>query len=66
VPVPAEAPVLQGMLAAGFAVAPGERYRLQSPPAVRVTSAALDPADAPRVAAALAACLRPGAGASAA
>jgi DNA-binding transcriptional MocR family regulator len=64
VPVPAEAPVLQGMLDAGYAVAPGERYRIQSPPAVRVTTAALAPAEAPRVAAALAACLRPAAGAS--
>ena len=64
VPVPAEAPVLQRLLEAGFAVAPGERYRLQSPPGVRVTSAALEPADAPRVAQALAAALRPGASAS--
>jgi DNA-binding transcriptional MocR family regulator len=64
VPVPAEAPVLQGMLAAGYAVAPGERYRLQSPPAVRITTASLEPAEAPRVAAALAEALRPAAGAS--
>lgn len=64
VPVPAEAPLLQGLLAAGFAVAPGERYRLQSPPAVRVTTAALPAGEAPAVADALAACLRPGAGAA--
>jgi DNA-binding transcriptional MocR family regulator len=64
VPVSAEAPVLQRLREAGFAVAPGERYRLQSPPGVRITSAALEPADAPRVAQALAAALRPGAGAS--
>jgi DNA-binding transcriptional MocR family regulator len=64
VPVPAEAPVLQGLLAAGYAVAPGERYRLQSPPAVRVTTAALPAADAPAVADALVACLRPGASAA--
>lgn len=64
VPVPAEAPVLQGLLAAGYAVAPGERYRLQSPPAVRITTAALAAAEAPAVAAALAACLRPGASAA--
>jgi DNA-binding transcriptional MocR family regulator len=64
VPVPAEAPVLQSLLAAGYAVAPGERFRLQSPPAVRITSAALDPSEAPQVAEALAAGLRPGAGAS--
>lgn len=64
VPVPAEAPVLQGLLAAGYAVAPGERFRLQSAPAVRITSAALEPAEAPRVAEALAATLHPAAGAS--
>jgi DNA-binding transcriptional MocR family regulator len=64
VPVPAEAPVLQGLLAAGFAVAPGERYRLQSAPAVRVTTAALPPDEAPALAGALAACLGPGASAS--
>jgi DNA-binding transcriptional MocR family regulator len=64
VPVPAEAPVLQGLLAAGYAVAPGERFRLQSPPAVRITSAALEPAEAPALAAALAASVRPGAGAA--
>jgi DNA-binding transcriptional MocR family regulator len=64
VPVPAEAPVLQQLLEAGFAVAPGERYRLQSPPGIRITSAALDPADASLVADAVAAALRPAAGAS--
>ena len=56
--------MLQGLLAAGYAVAPGERYRLQSPPAVRVTTAALDRRRRPAVAAALAAALRPGASAS--
>jgi DNA-binding transcriptional MocR family regulator len=64
IPVPAEAGVLQSLLAAGYAAAPGERFRLQSAPAVRITTAALDPADAPRVADAVAACLSPGAGAS--
>jgi DNA-binding transcriptional MocR family regulator len=39
VPVPAEAPVLAALLAAGFAVAPGERYRPVAA-AVRITSAA--------------------------
>ena len=58
--------MLQGLLAAGYAVAPGERYRLQSPPAVRITTAAaLEPADAAaRGAPALGArAPRPGAGA---
>jgi DNA-binding transcriptional MocR family regulator len=64
VPVRAEAPLLERLQQAGFAVAPGERYRLQSPPGVRITSAALVPEEAPRVAEALAAALRSGAGAS--
>lgn len=62
VPVAAEAPVVQGLLAAGYAVAAGERFRLQSPPAVRITTATLEPAEAPQLAAALVAALRPGAG----
>jgi len=60
VPVPAEAPVLQGLLAAGYAAAPGERFRLQSPPAVRVTTAALPADAAPALAEAFAACLHAG------
>ncbi|HLH28139.1 MAG TPA: aminotransferase class I/II-fold pyridoxal phosphate-dependent enzyme, partial [Acidimicrobiales bacterium] len=57
VPVPEEAPVLAGMAARGWAIGPGSRHRLASPPAVRVTTARLDPADALAVAAALAATL---------
>jgi DNA-binding transcriptional MocR family regulator len=64
IPVAAETSVIQSLLGAGFAAAPGERFRLSSPPAVRITTAALDPADAPRVAEAVAASLRPGVGAS--
>ena len=64
IPVPAEASVLQSLLASGYAAAPGERFRLQSEPAVRITTASLDPAEAPRVAEAVAASLRPGVGAS--
>jgi DNA-binding transcriptional MocR family regulator len=59
VPVPEEAQVAQGLLAAGWAVAAGERFRLRSGPAIRITTATLDPADAPRVADALASCLAP-------
>jgi DNA-binding transcriptional MocR family regulator len=54
VPVASEHAALLSASAAGFAVAAGERFRLQSGPAVRVTVAALDPARAPAVAAALA------------
>jgi hypothetical protein len=41
VPVNAEGPVVQRMLAAGWVVQPGELYRLSSPPAIRLAVAAL-------------------------
>jgi DNA-binding transcriptional MocR family regulator len=59
VPVEAEAPVLQGLFEAGWAAGPGERYRIESGPAVRITTATLEPAEAPRLAAVLAACAGP-------
>lgn len=54
VPVPQEARAIQTALAAGIAVRPGEAYRLGTGPAVRITTAGLDPDLAPRVAARLA------------
>ena len=59
VPVSSEETVAAGLLAAGWAVTPGSRYRLDSPPAVRITTATLAPAEAVEVASALAALLRP-------
>jgi DNA-binding transcriptional MocR family regulator len=59
VPVPEEAAVVQGLQARGWAVAAGERFRLQSPPGIRVTTAALAPRDAAPLAAAIADVLRP-------
>ncbi len=59
VPVPREEQVVTGMLSRGWAVAAGERFRLQSPPAVRVTTARLKTSDAPAVASALAAAIFP-------
>ena len=59
VPVPEEALVVQGLLRAGFAVRAGESYRIASPPAVRITSAALPASEAPRLAAALSVLLSP-------
>ncbi len=51
--------VVGGLLAAGWAVAPGARYRHAASPGVRVTIAALEPADATRLAADLAVLLAP-------
>ena len=54
VPVPEEAVVVSGMLAAGWAVAPGAWFRIDSPPGIRITVARLDPADVEPLADALA------------
>lgn len=54
VPVVEEVPVVQGLAARGWAVQAGEPFRLQAPPAIRLTVAALDPARAPALAADLA------------
>ncbi len=62
VPVRDELHTAQALLERGWAVTPGERFRLQSPPAIRVTTAALKPKDAERFAADLAAVLRPASG----
>jgi len=59
VPVPDEAAALRVLEDAGYGVAPGARFRLASPPAVRVTVAALPERDAPAVAKALAAARAP-------
>ncbi len=58
VPVPEEASVAQQLLQAGWMVTPGERFRLQSPPAIRVTTASLEESEAERLADAIAACLQ--------
>jgi DNA-binding transcriptional MocR family regulator len=49
-----EAHTVQALLEKGWAVMPGERFRLQSPSAIRVTTAAVTPRDAERFAADLA------------
>src|SRR5262249_52355652 len=54
VPVREEAAVVAGMAAAGFAVRAGERYRLRSRPAVRLTTAAMRAGGAEALAATLA------------
>jgi DNA-binding transcriptional MocR family regulator len=63
IPVPEEGAVAQRLFARGFAVAPGERFRIRSAPAIRITTASLEPEAAERVADAVAAALavgRPG------
>lgn len=58
-PVMEETPTVQALAAAGWAVAAGERFRLGSPPGIRITASRLEPKDAHRFAAAVAEVLRP-------
>ena len=51
--------ILKGLLDAGFSVAPGERYRIQSGPALRISTATLPTSEAARLAETLAASARP-------
>ncbi|WP_069886386.1 aminotransferase class I/II-fold pyridoxal phosphate-dependent enzyme [Streptomyces luteocolor] len=62
VPVPDETGVVARLLHAGWAVAPGARFRLESPPGVRITVAALSDEDIVPVADAVAAALEPAPG----
>jgi DNA-binding transcriptional MocR family regulator len=59
IPVPQEAPVVAGLAEAGWGVSAGERFRLESPPAIRVSAAGLPVEDAASFAAALARVLAP-------
>jgi DNA-binding transcriptional MocR family regulator len=61
IPVRDERLVWHGLQERGWAVAVGERYRIETPPAIRVTVAALEGADAVRFADDLAETIRPGA-----
>jgi DNA-binding transcriptional MocR family regulator len=54
VPVAQETAVVTALLERDWAVMAGERWRLQSPPGIRITTAALEPEDAERLAADLA------------
>ena len=59
VPVPDEDAAAPGLLAAGYAIAAGAPYRLAAGPAIRITTAELAEHEAPKLAAALAAAVRP-------
>ena len=61
VPVRDEAGVVRALADRGWAVAAGERFRIQAAPAIRITVSALRPADADRLAGDLAEALRPAA-----
>jgi DNA-binding transcriptional MocR family regulator len=58
IPVPDESIVVAALLQSGWAVAPGARFRIASPPAVRVTTATLLPEESRRFARHLAGVLR--------
>jgi len=59
IPVPDETAVVQALQVDGWAVMPGAPFRLQAPPAIRVTVSSLGPADAASLASSLAASLAP-------
>ena len=58
VPVAEEAATVERLLGLGWAVSPGERYRFEAPPGVRITTASLEPAESRDLAGALADALR--------
>jgi DNA-binding transcriptional MocR family regulator len=57
VPVPDELSVTSGLLSNGWAVAPGERFRIASPPGIRIGIGTMTPEEAARLAADLSECL---------
>jgi DNA-binding transcriptional MocR family regulator len=59
IPLPEESAVIQSLFQSGWAVGAGERYRIRTQPAIRVTIASLDAADAHTFANDLAEVLRP-------
>jgi DNA-binding transcriptional MocR family regulator len=57
VPVPDELSVTSGLLSRGWAVAPGERFRIASAPGIRIGIGTMTPEEAGRLAADLSECL---------
>jgi DNA-binding transcriptional MocR family regulator len=57
VPVSDEQAVVSGLLQRGWAVSPGDRFRLASPPGIRIAIATLRAAESERLAEALAECV---------
>jgi DNA-binding transcriptional MocR family regulator len=54
IPLADEAAAVRDLVAQGWAVSPGERFRFRSPPGIRVTTTTLEPPDAERLADAIA------------
>ena len=52
-PLSDEVQAVQQLLERGWAVSPGERYRFQTPPGIRITTTDLQPKEAERLAAAM-------------
>lgn len=50
IPVAAETPTVQALFQAGWLVAPGERFRIHGPPAIRITCATLEEDEAEKLA----------------
>jgi DNA-binding transcriptional MocR family regulator len=61
VPVAEEAATTQALLERGWAVSPGERFRLRTPPGIRITTTTLQPQEAGDLAAAVAEAAAPSA-----
>ncbi|MGW0883378.1 aminotransferase class I/II-fold pyridoxal phosphate-dependent enzyme [Streptomyces sp. NPDC002671] len=59
IPVPDETGALARLLQSGWAVAPGARFRIGSPPGIRITVSTLTPEDIAALAEAVAAAVRP-------
>ncbi|WP_436527088.1 aminotransferase class I/II-fold pyridoxal phosphate-dependent enzyme [Actinoplanes sp. HUAS TT8] len=62
VPVPDETHAVAALRDSGYAVAPGARFRISSPPGVRITVSPLDELDLPALAQAVVAAVRPAVG----
>jgi DNA-binding transcriptional MocR family regulator len=59
VPVPDEDAVVRALLASGYSISAGAAFRLATPPAVRITTATVEPSEAPQIAGAIASAVRP-------
>ena len=59
IPVAEESAVIRALLESGWAVSAGERFRIESPPAIRVCAASLEPEESRRLAAELSRILSP-------